>query len=79
MNFCLLSFFNACVLTIYFLLITAVIMYSNAKPVIISNAAAYTKLKVRQAIFDPIHNSNNISQAEAVALPWRRGAYEFPT
>jgi hypothetical protein len=54
-------------------------MYSNAKPVIISNAAAYTSLKVRQATFDPIHKYSNISTVDAVELGLPRSMYEFPT
>jgi hypothetical protein len=61
------------------MIILAVIMYSNAKPVIVSNAAAYTSLKVRQAMYDPIHRKSNITTVDAVEVGLPRSMYEFPT
>ena len=39
-------------------------MYSNAKPVIVSNAAAFTSLKVTESTYDPIHRYGNITMID---------------
>jgi hypothetical protein len=41
-------------------------MYSNAKPVIVTNAAAYTSLKLRGNLFDPVHLYGNITTNDNV-------------
>lgn len=41
-------------------------MYSNAKPVIVTNAAAYTSLTVTEAMYDPIHRRSNITMVDNV-------------
>ncbi len=41
-------------------------MYSNAKPVIVSNAAAFTSLTVTESTYDPIHRYSNITMADNI-------------
>ncbi len=36
-------------------------MYTNAKPVIVTNAAAYTSLIVTESLYDPIRTYSNIT------------------
>ncbi len=39
----------------------AVVMYSNAKPVVVTNAAAYTSLVVTESLYDPNRLYSNIT------------------
>jgi hypothetical protein len=43
-------------------------MYSNAKPVIITNAAAYTSLKLRENLVDPVQLYGNITTNDNVEI-----------
>jgi hypothetical protein len=46
-------------------------MYSNAKPVIVSNAAAYTSLTVTESLYDPIHRYSNISISDTTEVGYK--------
>ena len=43
---------------------TSVIMYTNAKPLIITNGAAFTKVRITQNLYDPIREQTNITTTD---------------
>ena len=44
---------------------TSVFMYTNAKPLIITNAADLTKIRITQSLYDPVRQDSNITSADA--------------
>jgi hypothetical protein len=46
-------------------------MYSNAKPVVVTNAAAYTSLKIRESLFDPVQLYGNITTNDNVEVGYQ--------
>jgi uncharacterized phage-associated protein len=46
----------------------AVVMYSNAKPVIVSNAAAFFSISVTPSLYNPIHRRSNITTNDNVEM-----------
>ena len=44
---------------------TSVIMYTNAKPLVITNAADHTSVRITQSLYDPIREGTNITTINA--------------
>ena len=44
---------------------TSVFMYTNAKPLVITNAADFTKVRITQSLYDPVREKTNITTVDA--------------
>lgn len=44
---------------------TSVIMYTNAKPLVITNAADFTSVRITQSLYDPVRSKTNITTTDA--------------